>query len=201
MDPIGIRRPGFDEGLRDIISQLSSLTDRVNELAATIGSQGVTYSENTMRVSGNAIFEGTLEIAGGLIGAAALDSQLSAASMASTNSSWQPGTGWSDASSVTLDRPSWATSAIIIAGGYINPKFNASAGSPAVYGRMFSPVGTSPSFVSLMTSINVPAGLVWPFLIGSPPSSFTISTQAYAASGTTVAGGSASTTAVALWMR
>lgn len=201
IDPMSIPLPGSDEGLRSVLRRMQGLETRVAELAATLGSQGALYQDNVFHVSGPAIFDGTLEIAGGLIGASALDSQITATSDSQTNASWQPGASWAAAATATLARPSWATSVIIMAGGYINPKWNLNSGSPYAYGRIVAAGQTSPTFISLMASVEVPAGLTWPIYVTSPAETIPVTVQAYAASGTTLAGGSASASAVALWLR
>ena len=223
MDPLLIRRPSDDEGWRRLIARLDSLEQRLAEVSATLGSQGAVYTRNGLQVSGggslvgsgggtldwsgpahlggDTIIDGTLTLAAGIIGAAALDSQISATSQTATNTSWQPGTAYANAVSTTLARPAWATSAIIIAGGYIAPKYNVNAGSPHCYGRVAIQSSVSPSFISFLGSLDVPAGLAWPFMLTSPPASIVVATQGMAPSGVTVSGGSASVSAVALWLR
>lgn len=223
MDPLALPRPANDEGWRKLITRLDSLEQRLAEVSATLGSQGAVYTRNGLLVSGggslvgdgggtldwsgpahlggDTTIDGTLNLAAGIIGAAALDSQISATSQTNTNTNWQPGTSYANAVTTILARPSWATSVIVIAGGYVAPRFNVNAGSPYCYGRVAVQSSVSPAFISFLGSLDVPAGLAWPFLINSPPATVTVATQGMAASGATLTGGSASVSAVALWLR
>ena len=80
IDPRDIDRPSDDAGLRAVVGRLDTLESRLTELAATIGAGDIYMTRGTLHVSGSAIFDGTLEVAKGLIGPDALREQISAQS-------------------------------------------------------------------------------------------------------------------------
>lgn len=201
IDPRGIDRPSDDAGLRAVVERLDTLESRLTELAATIGAGDIHMTRGTLHVSGSAIFDGTLEVAKGLIGPDALREQISAQSYSSSNSSWQPGSSWGAASSLVIPCVPWATRAVVLAGGSITPRYDVNSGSPWCNGRMYCDGQYSPQMMSLMGSADVPAAITWPFYVTSLGQFLSVSTQAYLASGAALSGGYAAVSAVVLWMR
>ena len=121
-----------------------------------------------------------------------------------------PASTFADVAVMTMAVPEWATSVVVSGAGHIQPRFNTSAGSPYVYGRLRVSAATnigpmtrySEPFFSWMAASNVPAGLSWPFYFTSLASStIEIATQAYSSVGAVVEGGSVSVAAVAEWIR
>lgn len=200
-DPFAVNRPAEDQGYRELIDKIKFLENRIDELSATIGGQGATYGRSTLHVKGNAIFDGTLSIAEGLIGPSALKNQISIESYGNTVTGWQPATSWATATSISAIPPDWATRAIFLAGGYINPKYNVNAGSPYTYGRIKCGGEYSPNFLSFLGSEALPMGMTWPFFRSSLPRALDISTEAITNHGSVVTGGSAMVNAVAIYMR
>lgn len=135
----------------------------------------------------------------------AMLSQVSASSDTNTVSPWKPATSWGDVAAVSLERPEWAESVILYVGGYILPDWADTVTDVRCWGRIVATDGVttkvSPSMMSTVMSIDTSATLTWTLPI-SPLSGDTVkvSTQSYNLGGVS-SGGSASVTAVALWMR
>ena len=201
IDPRTIDRPSDDAGLRAVVDRLDTLEARMAEFAATIGSGDIKMTRGTLHVSGSAIFDGTLEIGKGLIGPDALREQISSQSYSNNNGSWQPGSSWGDAVSVAIPCAPWATRAVVMAGGTISPMYDYNQAQGWCYGRIQCGSQYSPQMASFMGSVNIPAGITWPFYVSNLSQYLTVSAQAYLASGGVLTGGSAAVSAVVLWMR
>ena len=139
----------------------------------------------------------------------AMVSQLTSTTRAETVAPWLPPASYTDVVAVTLPRPEWAVSVIVMAAGHIEPTFNPSAGSPYAYARLriagtsagISTETISPEFFTWLASVDTRAGLSWPVLIRDISGPVTVATQARAPGGSAITGGSASVSATALWMR
>lgn len=200
IDPMAIDRPSDDAGFRDLADRIDGLESRLSELSATLGGGNIFMTKGTLHVSGSAIFDGSLTIAKGLIGSEALREQISVSEVHGYTTSWRPQGSWDTAVRVGANKPSWATRAVVLVGGSISPDYDANSGSPYAYGRVACNGETSPSVMSLLGSVSVPAAIMWPFFMPSIPDQFIVETQAFVASGRAT-GGSAYVSGVCIWMR
>lgn len=200
IDPMAIDRPSDDAGFRDLADRIDGLESRLSELSATLGGGNIFMTKGTLHVSGSAIFDGSLTIANGLIGSEALKEQVSVSETHGYTESWRPGSSWDSAVHVGVTKPDWATKAVVLVGGSISPDYDVNSGSPYAYGRVVCNGETSPSVMSLLGSVSVPAAIMWPFFLPSVPRTFLIGTQAFVASGRAT-GGSAYVSGVCIWMR
>lgn len=202
-DPTTVDRPSNDQGIREVVSRLEGLENRINELTATIGGEGAVYNRSLFHVKGHAKFDGTLEIAEGLIGDKALKSQISVDAGNSSNLNWSPVTGWSTGVSTFVVAPTWATRALVIAGGSIMPNYNANSGTPACWGRIECRGQYSPDFLSFLGSSAIPANISWPFFTVPDPreGGIEVNCQARLYSGSSNSGGQCFVSAVVLWLR
>lgn len=172
MDPLLINRPADDAGIRAVLDRMNQLSERLTELGAMV-------------------------------------SQITSTTQDATITPWSPPSAYADAVAITLPKPSWAESVIILASGHVGPKFDTSAGSQYCYARLrvasksagVDTVTYSPDFFTWLAAMDTLAGLSWPVLIRNVSAPVVVATQAYAPTGVTVAGGSASVSATALWMR
>src|SRR5699024_12187001 len=190
MDTTRIPGVASDSWWREPQSRVRDMQDEIARVKRGIGPTGFVFSTQSLVIKGdgsiigegtgeldwngeahfggNTVIDGQLSIGAGLIGDSALESQLTTDAARDTNPNHVPSTSWQTGASVTLNRPSWATTAVITASGFLYPRISPTAGSPYCLMRIITGTDISPESGMIGGDPPFPISMTWPTKIPNP---------------------------------